>query len=545
MKAKARGQVLERYWKSGRGYALRFRAYGERHYLTLGSEREGWDPDRAEEELENILADVRRGIWVPPAKGKKGRRGKEESTDRGEVPIFGPFARDLIAARKGQVSESMTRYETWTLGHLQPFFAEWALHEIDIEAVDEYRRFKVGESEARARAIERGKPQRNARGQALRPLSPTSINKTIAMLQWVLSVALEYRHVSENAALGKRRRLREPQRRPVYLDGVDQIEALLDAGAELDRDPRFCCTERRPIVSTLVLGGPRAIEIGHMLWRDVDLANGRIFIGRSKTQAGLREITMLPVLRDDLAAHKARALSTGPEDLVFPTGTGGHRDKGNLRGRVLAALFERANELLAKRGQVPLPKGLSAHKLRHTFASILVACGEDPTSVMAQLGHTDPTFTLRVYAHLMARDPAERKRLKALVKGERVIAHEPLPPELLDHAAYERPIMRALAERGGSAARREILAAVGEALASRHSAIDLERLPSGPPRWEARVGKVRTRLVQRGWLATDSARGRWELTDVGRAKVRRDEKKAKRRLAPAGRAAGSEPVVTA
>lgn len=34
---------------------------------------------------------------------------------------------------------------------------------------------------------------------------------------------------------------------------------------------------------------------------------------------------------------------------------------------------------------------------------------------MRQIGHTDPSFTLRVYTHLMSRDPVERKRLKALV----------------------------------------------------------------------------------------------------------------------------------
>ncbi len=74
MASRAKGEVKARDWKSGRGYALRFWAYGERRYLTLGFEHEGWDWDRAEEELANVLADVRRGIWVPPKK-KKGRRG--------------------------------------------------------------------------------------------------------------------------------------------------------------------------------------------------------------------------------------------------------------------------------------------------------------------------------------------------------------------------------------------------------------------------------------------------------------------------------------
>jgi len=54
-----------------------------------------------------------------------------------------------------------------------------------------------------------------------------------------------------------------------------------------------------------------------------------------------------------------------------------------------------------------------------------VACGEDPTSVMSQLGHTDPRFTLKVYAHMMRRNPEERARLKAFVYDD----YEPQPTE--------------------------------------------------------------------------------------------------------------------
>lgn len=34
----------------------------------------------------------------------------------------------------------------------------------------------------------------------------------------------------------------------------------------------------------------------------------------------------------------------------------------------------------------------------------------------AQLGHTDPTLTLRVYTHIMRRGEGERGRLRALVE---------------------------------------------------------------------------------------------------------------------------------
>ncbi|MGH2946534.1 MAG: tyrosine-type recombinase/integrase [Solirubrobacteraceae bacterium] len=417
MAARSQGQVLERAWKSGRGYALRFIAYGERQYLTLGLETDGWTRKRAEEELQNILADVRRGIWIPPDKGRRSQTN--ESTDDGDgVPLFGPFARELVAARKGEVSANTHDYLEWALSHLLPYFATWPVGAIDIEAVDAYRRHKVEQADLRRRAIERRKPLRDDHGRVLRPLAPNSINKTIEVLQWILAMAVEYGHLATNPAAGRRRRLKLPPRRPVHLDTAEQIIGLLDTAAEMDRAPYWRTNDRRAIIATLILAGPRAHELCHMLWRDVDLANSRIHIGRSKTQAGLREIRLLPILRDELAAHKARAYRTGPDDLVFPTGTGGLRDKDNLRNRILAAAVDRADEILQKRRQMPLPRGLTPHKLRHTFASILVACGEDPASVMAQLGHTDPKFTLRVYTHVMRRDPAERQRLKALVHGD-------------------------------------------------------------------------------------------------------------------------------
>jgi integrase len=102
---------------------------------------------------------------------------------------------------------------------------------------------------------------------------------------------------------------------------------------------------------------------------------------------------------------------------VFVTSTGNPRSRHNLRQDVVDAVMIHANRLVQERGLQPLPLGITPHKLRHTFASILVAIGKDPTYVMHQLGHTDPAFTLRVYSHTMRRSEEERERLKALVQG--------------------------------------------------------------------------------------------------------------------------------
>ena len=84
----------------------------------------------------------------------------------------------------------------------------------------------------------------------------------------------------------------------------------------------------------------------------------------------------------------------------------------------------------------PLPAGLTPHHLRHTFASILVSCGEDPASVMAQLGHADAHFTLRVYAHQMRRWPDERQRLQCYVND---LADAPSTVAQMPLTAWTRP----------------------------------------------------------------------------------------------------------
>ena len=41
------------------------------------------------------------------------------------------------------------------------------------------------------------------------------------------------------------------------------------------------------------------------------------------------------------------------------------------------------------------------HDLRHTFASLLIANGEDIVRVSRLLGHSSPTVTLNVYSHIL------------------------------------------------------------------------------------------------------------------------------------------------
>lgn len=412
MPRKSPGGVVTRASKRGTTFALRFRAYGERQYVTLGGSWEGWKLARAETELANVLADVRRGIWQPPRPAPV----PEAAVD----PTFHQFATDWFNAKKPELRpNTVTAYTSELTLHLLPHFARHRLSEITVQEVDKYRHAKVREAELRRAAIVAGRPLRTADGQVLRPLGPTTINKTLTRLGQILEDAVEYGHVERNSAKGKRRRLKAPKNTRTHLDRVDHITALLTAAGELDRRARADRRHvaRRAIVATLVFGGLRIDELCGLRWRDVDLATGRIRVGEAKTEAGLRLVEMLPVLRDELSTWKARAPRSRSIDYVFATDAGGRPSKDNLRSRVIQAAIKLANETLEAEGFVPLPDGLTPHGLRHTYASILIALGKNPNHVMEQIGHTDPAFTLRLYTHAMRSESSEEDRLRALVDG--------------------------------------------------------------------------------------------------------------------------------
>jgi integrase len=388
------GQVVVRKRRRSTTFAIRFRAYGEREYVTLGTAAEGWTRAKADTELQNVLADVRRGIWQAPAP-------PVVEAPR-QMPTFHEFASEwferqtIEGGRHGKGLAPKGREDLqWRLSnHLLPAFASRRLDQITAEDVDRYRLAKV----------------RDGR------LGVTSINKTLTTLAAILEAAVEYELIDRNPARGRRRRLPAVAPRRTWLDRADHIAALLDAAGDLDAQARVSRGQRRALLATLTFAGLRIGEALALRWRDVDLARGTITVRKAKTDAGVRVVNLLPILRDELGAYRAR-LDTTPDGLVFGTTTGERQTPTNVRRRILARSIEGANRQLTKTDAGTLPERLTPHSLRRTFASLLFAIGEAPPYVMAQLGHTTPSLTLAIYARQMDRRDGEPERLKALVEG--------------------------------------------------------------------------------------------------------------------------------
>ncbi len=411
----ATGQVVEKHAERGTVYALRFRAYGQRRYLTLGSDADGWTRSKAEAELTLTLAQVERGKWTPPVAPPVEAPAAEQT--------FHEFASEWYAQNeRGWELHTAKTYRSLLSNHLLPFFSQHTPRQITVAEVDRYREDRLADGARRLLARERVLAYNLDHPKHPKPLTrklgTTTINKTLVLLGSILAVAEERGLVDRNPLTvnPQRRKAKRERRRPVYLDSAEHIAVLLEAADDLDAAPDALTGGRRAMIATLALAGLRVGEACALDWRDVNLATGWLYVG-SKTEAGMRDVKMLPALRDELIAHKTSGRATGPDDAVFVTATGARRRVDNTRQRVMEPVTRRADVLLAQRGGQPLPEGLTAHKLRHTFASILAALNTPMPEVIAQLGHTDPGFTLRVYAHTMRRDGAELDRLRALVEG--------------------------------------------------------------------------------------------------------------------------------
>jgi integrase len=71
------------------------------------------------------------------------------------------------------------------------------------------------------------------------------------------------------------------------------------------------------------------------------------------------------------------------------------------------------------------------HDLRHTFASLMICNGEDIVRAPRLMGHSNASFTLNIYSHMIPRehDPSG-DRLASLVFGNKMETVANLPAEL-------------------------------------------------------------------------------------------------------------------
>ncbi|OAI59019.1 integrase [Ralstonia solanacearum] len=141
--------------------------------------------------------------------------------------------------------------------------------------------------------------------------------------------------------------------------------------------------------------GLRTSELIALEWGDIDWIHGRVRVQRAvvvktekdtKTEAGTRDVILLPLARAALEAQKPHTFLA--EKRVFHNPRTGEpwETDGQIRKTCWAYILKRAGV-----------RYRNPYQTRHTYASTLLSAGENPWWVAGQMGHVDVEMIFRHY----------------------------------------------------------------------------------------------------------------------------------------------------
>jgi len=323
---------------------------GKRYRKTM---KAGSTKDAAKKELREIEAKIERRTF----------------THEKKILSFAEVAKQWLEYKKTRCRE--TTWETYQ-GYLKNHFVDLDGKRIDritTATVESFITAKQGET-----------------------MSLGTLRKIMVTLNQIMGYAVRHRLIDYNPVRDAERPKttgKIDESRDISVLTPEQIRGLIEA----EPDQKY-----QTLFLTAIMTGARQGEILGLKWSDVNFQRKQVWINRTfnhgrffepKTRGSIRNIDLSPMLVRELAAWKLKSAGQD-DDLVFPSETGTPIGCYNLVRRHFSPALKKAGI-----------KRIKFHNLRHGFASLLIEQGENIKYIQNQLGHTNPTTTLNVYAHLM------------------------------------------------------------------------------------------------------------------------------------------------
>jgi integrase len=218
-----------------------------------------------------------------------------------------------------------------------------------------------------------------------------TLRKILVTLGQIMAYAVRHRYISYNPFKDAERPKNQgkSEDKKIRILSKSKINAFLNNVSN---------QKYRTLIRLAIFSGARQGEILGLKWSDVDWINNQIHIHRTfnnqawydvKTKTSNRKIDLGPAMMKELKKWKLACPAT-KLNLIFPNEAGEPINHNNFVCRYFIPALKKS-----KIGKMRF------HDLRHTYASLLIEQGENIKYIQSQLGHSSPTVTLNVYAHLM------------------------------------------------------------------------------------------------------------------------------------------------
>jgi integrase len=358
--------VRKRAWTTGKGEKKEawlvdyVDQAGGRHIKTFGRKRE------ADAYHASVRVDVRKGVHTPENKSITVAEAAEDWLDYIES--------------EGRERSTLDQYKQHVRLHIVPRIGGTKLAHLTTPFCEKFR------------------------DELVRDLSRPMARKVLGSLKAILKDAKRRGNVTTNVAADTTIKAKSREKRKVKA-GVDfplpdEVRRMLGAV-----DGRS-----RALLIVGAFAGLRSSELRGLRWTDVSFQGSKIRVeqridryqqvGRPKSEAGDREVPVMPIVVNTLREAK-KAAPKG--ELVFANGAGNPENHANLVQRVLHSAQIKAGVVTAEKA----PKYTGLHTLRHYFAAWSLTTpdhgGQGLTlkELQEQLGHATLAMTADTYGHLL------------------------------------------------------------------------------------------------------------------------------------------------
>jgi len=225
----------------------------------------------------------------------------------------------------------------------------------------------------------------------------STLRKILVTLNQVMSYAVRHNYITVNPVRDAERPRNQGKisRQGINVLNPEQINAFLD---------KVTSQKYHTLFLIAIMTGAREGELLGLKWSDIDFQKKQLQIRRTfnhgrffepKTKGSTRNIDLSPTVIRELIKWKLASMKN-ELDLIFSNEIGSPIDCLNMVKRYFYPALKASG----------CPR-IRFHDLRHTYASLLIEQGENIKYISSQLGHTNPTTTLNIYAHLMKQDNQE------------------------------------------------------------------------------------------------------------------------------------------